>query len=197
MECNSSLSLSLSLTHQNHGLKMNSKKAGEEILSEIFTWLIENFSKLQTGKHYSDVTIAGFKWRLLIWPKGNKVKSEMQFSMYLCAPNASTLEPGWARSAHFSLSVVNQLDSSKTITKATKGLKQGIWSEFLESLIHAKKNLNLKVDQVQAQPQGKNIPNLWCVRVHVSYILENLILIKLCFIWCVTVHGNFVQYYLI
>ncbi|KAB2627271.1 hypothetical protein D8674_020889 [Pyrus ussuriensis x Pyrus communis] len=101
---------------------MNSKKAGEEILSEIFTWLIENFSKLQTGKHYSDVTIAGFKWRLLIWPKGNKVKSEMQFSMYLCAPNASTLEPGWARSAHFSLSVVNQLDSTKTITKATKGI---------------------------------------------------------------------------
>ncbi|KAM1049169.1 hypothetical protein ACFX13_028916 [Malus domestica] len=77
------------------GMRMNSKKAGEEIVSETFTWLIENFSKLQTGKHYSDVfTIAGFKWRLLIWPKGNKVKSEMQFSLYLCAPNASNLEPG-------------------------------------------------------------------------------------------------------
>ncbi|RXI05099.1 hypothetical protein DVH24_006356 [Malus domestica] len=89
------------------GMRMNSKKAGEEIVSETFTWLIENFSKLQTGKHYSDVfTIAGFKWRLLIWPKGNKVKSEMQFSL----------------SAHFSLSVVNQLDSTKTISKATKGI---------------------------------------------------------------------------
>ncbi|CAN6697365.1 unnamed protein product [Malus baccata var. baccata] len=114
--------------------RMNIKKAGEEIVSETFTWLIENFSKLQTGKHYSDVfTIAGFKCyfyyfsqdsRLLIWPKGNRVKSEMQFSVYLCAPIASTLEPGWARSADFSLSVVNQLDSTKTITKATKEFKE-------------------------------------------------------------------------
>ncbi|TQD84116.1 hypothetical protein C1H46_030316 [Malus baccata] len=99
---------------------MNIKKAGEEIVSETFTWLIENFSKLQTGKHYSDVfTIAGFKWRLLIWPKGNKVKSEMQFSVYLCAPIASTLEPGWARSADFSLSVMNSKKAGEEIVSET------------------------------------------------------------------------------
>ncbi|CAN6567007.1 unnamed protein product [Malus baccata var. baccata] len=59
--------------------------------------------------------------RILVWPKGNKVNSKMQFSMYLSIPSASTLEPGWTRFAHFSLSVLNQLDSNKTITKFTKG----------------------------------------------------------------------------
>ncbi|KAM1139853.1 hypothetical protein ACFX19_040697 [Malus domestica] len=100
----------------------SNNREDEEVVSETFTWVIENFSKLQNDKHYSDVfTIAGFKWRILVWPKGNKVNSKMQFSMYLSIPSASTLEPGWTRFAHFSLSVLNQLDSNKTITKFTKG----------------------------------------------------------------------------
>ncbi|XP_068345090.1 MATH domain and coiled-coil domain-containing protein At3g58370-like isoform X2 [Pyrus communis] len=103
-------------------IMMKSKNKEEEEVSGTFTWVIENFSKLKNERHYSDVfTIAGFKWTILAWPKVNEVNSEMHFSMYLCVPSASILESGWTRFAHFSLSVLNQLDSNKTITRATKG----------------------------------------------------------------------------
>ncbi|KAJ8630254.1 hypothetical protein MRB53_023577 [Persea americana] len=46
----------------------------EDPPSSRFTWTIENFSRLNTKKHYSDVFFVGdYKWRVLIFPKGNNV----------------------------------------------------------------------------------------------------------------------------
>ncbi|XXG73090.1 hypothetical protein AAC387_Pa07g2067 [Persea americana] len=46
----------------------------EDPPSSRFTWTIENFSRLNTKKHYSDVFfVGGYKWRVLIFPKGNNV----------------------------------------------------------------------------------------------------------------------------
>ncbi|PWA82594.1 hypothetical protein CTI12_AA179330 [Artemisia annua] len=71
-----------------------------------FTWTIENFSRLTGKKLYSDVfAVGGYKWRVLIFPKGNNVD---HLSMYLDVADAPTLPYGWSRYAQFSLAVVNQ-----------------------------------------------------------------------------------------
>ncbi|KAJ1285596.1 hypothetical protein BS78_03G290900 [Paspalum vaginatum] len=80
-----------------------------------FTWSIENFFKRNIRKHYSDdFTVGGYKWRVLVFPRGNNVD---HLSMYLDVAEASLLPPGWTRYAQFSLAVVNQLDSKSSIRK--------------------------------------------------------------------------------
>ncbi|PRQ20737.1 putative ubiquitinyl hydrolase 1 [Rosa chinensis] len=44
-----------------------------------------------------------------------------QLSMHLAVADASGLPAGWSRLAHFSFTLVNQLDGKKSITKSTKG----------------------------------------------------------------------------
>ncbi|KAF3956743.1 hypothetical protein CMV_018165 [Castanea mollissima] len=71
-----------------------------------FTWTIDNFTRLNTKKHYSEVFVIGsYKWRILVFPKGNNVDHS---SMYLDVTDSSTLPYGWSRYAQFSLAVVNQ-----------------------------------------------------------------------------------------
>ncbi|XP_011626363.1 ubiquitin carboxyl-terminal hydrolase 13 isoform X1 [Amborella trichopoda] len=83
-----------------------------------FTWTIENFSRLNSKKHYSDIfVVGGYKWRVLIFPKGNNVD---HLSMYLDVADSATLPYGWSRYAQFCLSVVNQLNSKYTIRKDTQ-----------------------------------------------------------------------------
>ncbi|XP_075665142.1 ubiquitin C-terminal hydrolase 12-like [Castanea sativa] len=74
-----------------------------------FTWTIDNFTRLNTKKHYSEVFVIGsYKWRILVFPKGNNVD---HLSMYLDVTDSSTLPYGWSRYAQFSLAVVNQVHS--------------------------------------------------------------------------------------
>lgn len=83
-----------------------------------FTWTIENFSRLNTKKHYSDVfVVGGYKWRVLIFPKGNNVD---QLSMYLDVADSQSLPYGWSRYAQFSLAVVNQAFSKHHVRKDTQ-----------------------------------------------------------------------------
>ncbi|CAN8237138.1 unnamed protein product [Cochlearia groenlandica] len=83
-----------------------------------FTWTITNFSRQNTRKHYSDeFVVGGYKWRVLIFPKGNNVD---HLSMYLDVSDAASLPYGWSRYAHFSLAVVNQIQSRYTIRKDTQ-----------------------------------------------------------------------------
>ncbi|KAH9659372.1 ubiquitin carboxyl-terminal hydrolase 13 [Citrus sinensis] len=81
--------------------------------SSRFTWRIENFSRLNTKKHYSEIFIVGgFKWRVLIFPKGNNVD---HLSMYLDVADSSSLPYGWSRYAQFSLAVINQIHSKYSV----------------------------------------------------------------------------------
>ncbi|XP_072978196.1 ubiquitin C-terminal hydrolase 12 isoform X1 [Typha angustifolia] len=83
-----------------------------------FTWTIENFSRLNIKKHYSDVFIVGgYKWRVLIFPKGNNVD---HLSMYLDVADSANLPYGWSRYAQFSLAVINQIHNKYTIRKETQ-----------------------------------------------------------------------------
>ncbi|KAJ4829155.1 ubiquitin carboxyl-terminal hydrolase 13 [Turnera subulata] len=87
----------------------------EDSPSSRFTWRIDDFSKIHMRKYYSDVFVAGgYKWRVLIFPKGNNVES---LSMYLDVADASYLPYGWTRFAQFSLGVVNQLNPKLSVKK--------------------------------------------------------------------------------
>ncbi|MFS7989857.1 putative ubiquitinyl hydrolase 1 [Helianthus anomalus] len=79
-----------------------------------FTWVIENFSR-QNKRLYSDVfTVGGYKWRVLVFPKGNNVE---HLSLYLDVADFATLPYNWSRYTIFNLSVVNQLHSRYTVKK--------------------------------------------------------------------------------
>ncbi|XP_026444313.1 ubiquitin carboxyl-terminal hydrolase 13-like [Papaver somniferum] len=81
--------------------------------SSRFIWKIENFSKLNTQKHYSDVfTVGTYQWRVLMFPKGNNVD---HLSMFLEIADWSNLP----YAAQFSLAVVNQIDIKDTVRKDT------------------------------------------------------------------------------
>ncbi|XP_027367555.1 ubiquitin carboxyl-terminal hydrolase 13-like isoform X2 [Abrus precatorius] len=85
--------------------------------SARFTWTIDNFSRL-TKKIYSDIfSVGGYKWRILIFPKGNNVD---HMSMYVDVADSPMLPYGWSRYAQFSLTVVNQIHSKYSIRKETQ-----------------------------------------------------------------------------
>ncbi|KAM7270635.1 hypothetical protein ACFE04_029849 [Oxalis oulophora] len=86
--------------------------------SNKFTWKVVNFTKLKTKKkHYSTVfTLAGYNWRIVIYPKGNKVDC---LSMYLDVCDSNTLPLGWSIDANFNLAVVNQINDNESIMHDT------------------------------------------------------------------------------
>uniref|UniRef100_A0A8R7TGR9 Ubiquitin carboxyl-terminal hydrolase n=1 Tax=Triticum urartu TaxID=4572 RepID=A0A8R7TGR9_TRIUA len=83
-----------------------------------FTWTIDNLSRVNTKKLYSETfVVGGYKWRVLIFPRGNNVEF---LSMYLDVADSAVLPYGWTRYAQFSLSVVNQIHNKFTIRKETQ-----------------------------------------------------------------------------
>ncbi|KAI3696827.1 hypothetical protein L6452_29403 [Arctium lappa] len=90
----------------------------DETQASRFTWAIENFSRQNNKKLYSDTfVVGGYKWRVLVFPKGNNVE---HLSMYLDVADSTTLPYGWSRYAQFSLAVVNQIHNKFTIRKDTQ-----------------------------------------------------------------------------
>ncbi|XP_055829914.1 ubiquitin C-terminal hydrolase 13-like isoform X2 [Solanum dulcamara] len=78
-----------------------------------FTFKVENFSRLNVKKFYSDdFSGGGYKWRILIFPKGNNVD---YLSMYLDVADSAALPYEWSIYAQFSLSVVNQIQNNYSI----------------------------------------------------------------------------------
>ncbi|KAF8005626.1 hypothetical protein BT93_K0032 [Corymbia citriodora subsp. variegata] len=93
-------------------------QAADDPPSGRFTWTIENFSRLNTKKLYSDIFfVGGYKWRILIFPKGNNVD---YLSIYLDVADSATLPYGWSRYAQFSLTVINQIHNKFSIRKETQ-----------------------------------------------------------------------------
>lgn len=113
---------------------------------------LSNKHKYQTWPIISVTEIfTGFGWffirRILIRPKGSHdPESDVvdQLSMYLGVADASTLTPGLARYTHFSFTLVNQLDSSKSKIKRTQGISLlFMFSVFLSFIIFCFGFLNL------------------------------------------------------
>ncbi|KAK4743047.1 hypothetical protein SAY87_001048 [Trapa incisa] len=92
--------------------------AADESPSGRFTWKIDNFSRLNVKKLYSDTfVIGGYKWRILIFPKGNNVD---HLSIYLDVADSTSLPYGWSRYAQFSLAVINQAQNRYSVRKETQ-----------------------------------------------------------------------------
>ncbi|KAK4789580.1 hypothetical protein SAY86_016884 [Trapa natans] len=92
--------------------------AADESPSGRFTWKIDNFSRLNVKKLYSDTfVIGGYRWRILIFPKGNNVD---HLSIYLDVADSTSLPYGWSRYAHFSLAVINQAQNRYSVRKETQ-----------------------------------------------------------------------------
>ncbi|MCO5571925.1 hypothetical protein L7F22_025676 [Adiantum nelumboides] len=103
---------------QGDGVPSGENQPADDPLFGKFTWRIENFSKINQRKFYSDTfTVGGYKWRVLLFPKGNNVD---YLSIYLDVADAPTLPYGWTRFAHFSLAIVNQYDAKLSIRKDTQ-----------------------------------------------------------------------------
>ena len=84
-------------------------------LARAVTWTVENFTKVKQLKLYSPVFQSGqYNWRILLFPCGNNVQ---QLSVYLDVADSVTLPQGWSRQAHFSLTVQNQKDPTKSVVK--------------------------------------------------------------------------------
>ncbi|XP_047971318.1 ubiquitin C-terminal hydrolase 12-like isoform X2 [Salvia hispanica] len=83
-----------------------------------FTWKIENFSRITAKRVYSGIFDVGdYKWQILIFPKGNDIDA---LSMYLGVTDSASLPYGWTRYTHFSLAIVDQVDSSYSVRKETQ-----------------------------------------------------------------------------
>ncbi|KAK4358507.1 hypothetical protein RND71_020736 [Anisodus tanguticus] len=93
------------------------KQPPEDPQTSRFTWKIENFSRLNVKKLYSDTfVVGGYKWRILTFPKGNNVD---YLSMYLDVADSASLPYGWSIYALFSLTIVNQIHNKYSIRKVT------------------------------------------------------------------------------
>ncbi|KAK4778356.1 hypothetical protein SAY87_018543 [Trapa incisa] len=97
---------------------VDSPAAADESPSGRFTWKIDNFSRLNVKKLYSDIfVVGGYKWRILIFPKGNNVD---HLSIYLDVADSAALPYGWSRYAQFSLAVINQAQNRYSARKETQ-----------------------------------------------------------------------------
>ncbi|XP_024006522.1 MATH domain and coiled-coil domain-containing protein At2g05410 [Eutrema salsugineum] len=75
---------------------------------EKFTWVIKNFSSLQSKRIYSDIFVVGScRWRLVAYPKGNDMANHI--SLFLAVSNSEILPVGWRIHAKYSFTIVNQL----------------------------------------------------------------------------------------
>ncbi|EOA25103.1 hypothetical protein CARUB_v10018410mg [Capsella rubella] len=84
-----------------------------------FTWVIKNFSSLQSERVFSDIFVIGScKWRLMAYPKG--VRDNRCFSLFLVVADIKTLPFGWKRHTKFRLNVVNQLSEHLSKLKSTQ-----------------------------------------------------------------------------
>ncbi|CAN7085380.1 unnamed protein product [Brassica oleracea var. botrytis] len=81
----------------------------EKKVDNKFTWVIKDFSSLQSEKIFSDkFVVSGCKWYKVFnaYPKGYKVDNFL--SLYLEVPHYGSLPSGWRRHARYRLIVVNQ-----------------------------------------------------------------------------------------
>ncbi|KAL4338838.1 hypothetical protein S245_041616 [Arachis hypogaea] len=91
----------------------NQEKIGETF--ETFKWTIKDFYKLKSKKIYSqNFYIGGHSWRILMYPKGNKVD---YLSIYL---DAGTLPDVETRFSKFKLVLINQVNDKLTQIKETQ-----------------------------------------------------------------------------
>ncbi|MCH85047.1 ubiquitin carboxyl-terminal hydrolase family protein, partial [Trifolium medium] len=154
-------------------VQMERQESSTEIF-EKFTWKIDNFSRLTVDKIYSEpFVIGGYPWRILLFPKGNKVDDYV--SIYLEAVKTANMAKEWSRDVKFKLLVFNQLDTNKTITKEVFVCKSTLEkpvnqaSNLIVSLASGSQNGHMKVEVTMPNPEVED-PNLETISPVSSHI---------------------------
>jgi hypothetical protein len=82
--------------------------------TSTWRWCIDNFSQVPNRTYSDHFEFGSYPWRLFIFPQGNHVPS---LSLYLDVGDANTAPrpPTWSRFAKFRLSVLNQIDITKSV----------------------------------------------------------------------------------
>lgn len=95
--------------------KISDPESSCDGLSGDYTWRLEGWTKQTKTKQYSPTfKIAGYNWRILLFPSGNNVP---QLSIYLDVADSAVLPHGWTRQASFALTAVNQRNPQMNVTK--------------------------------------------------------------------------------
>ncbi|XP_042507539.1 ubiquitin C-terminal hydrolase 12-like [Macadamia integrifolia] len=99
-------------------------------------WKIEKFSELVKEFHSSEVfTAGGHKWRVNIWPKGNREEKGKSLSLFLELNDLTTLLPGRGVYVEAQLRVVDQVNGKhverKFIVWFNDSIKTWGWRSFL------------------------------------------------------------------
>ncbi|CAF2059378.1 unnamed protein product [Brassica napus] len=90
----------------------------EKKFDKKFTWVIKDFSSLQSVNILSDIfVVRGCKWQLNAYPKGNKGQNFL--SLFLEVAGYGSFPSGWRRHARFRVIVVNQ--RSETLSRQLEG----------------------------------------------------------------------------
>ncbi|XWS53457.1 hypothetical protein CRYUN_Cryun10bG0003100 [Craigia yunnanensis] len=108
----------------------------KDAISSKNVWKIENFSKLGSEYHESQVFFAGDqKWKIQLYPKGIRHGSGTHISMYLALADSATLMAGSKIFAEFTLRIQDQLQSRHIAGKFshwfTASSQESGWAKFV------------------------------------------------------------------
>ncbi|XP_045794307.1 MATH domain and coiled-coil domain-containing protein At3g58220-like [Trifolium pratense] len=95
-------------------VEKENQESNDEIY-EKFTWKIDNFSRLTNKVYHEHFVLAGYPWRVNLYPLGIHVVKSL--SIYLEAMQTANMSQGWSRDVKFKLIVFDQLNTNRTITK--------------------------------------------------------------------------------
>ncbi|KAJ9551989.1 hypothetical protein OSB04_016034 [Centaurea solstitialis] len=88
-------------------------------IMRTYTWTIENFLTITEKVLYSEIfKVGNVKWRLSLYPKGNKLGAGTNLSLYLNVHDPASLPAGWRVYAYFILRLKNQ--NGNNIEKASE-----------------------------------------------------------------------------
>ncbi|KAI9124666.1 hypothetical protein K1719_004588 [Acacia pycnantha] len=97
-----------------NGSAVNAPPVVDDSSSGRFTWTVYDFSRLMRKCYSENFRVGVYKWRVLMFPKGNNVD---HLSMYLDFADSSTLPDGRSVYAQFSLTIVNQIHNRYSIRR--------------------------------------------------------------------------------
>ena len=79
-------------------------------------WNVHNYSTRGQKLYSDDFEVGGYKWRILLFPRGNNVQA---IGTYLDVADAKQMQGNWTRYARFQLSIINIKNSADSVTQGT------------------------------------------------------------------------------
>ncbi|KAH7575691.1 hypothetical protein ACOSP7_004430 [Xanthoceras sorbifolium] len=95
-------------------------KMVKELDERTYTWSITNFSKSEKSQYSGEFSIGGRKWKLQLYPKGNKSKKGKSLSLYLWLADWESVEPKRKVYAKYKLRVLDHSEVNTIEKPASK-----------------------------------------------------------------------------